>query len=159
MLEAKDFTRVASAGFGDPHNSHAWSMEWFQGRLYVGTSRDMLWVSRRMGNFSYLDPYPVALPPRAAMDLRAQIWRYTPETGRWEQDYTSPLRMRAVQHCVCGHVSGKEHDDETPSTHIPDGCSRITMEYDLPTHRTNSRYEYVGPTASPRICPSFVHRP
>jgi hypothetical protein len=72
-LNVKDFTRVASAGFGDPHNSHAWSMEWFQRRLYVGTSRDMLWASRRMGNFSYLDPYPVALPPRATMDLRADL--------------------------------------------------------------------------------------
>jgi hypothetical protein len=91
MLDAKDFTKVASAGFGDPHNSHAWSMEWFRGRLYVGTSRDNLWIHARMGNFSYLDPYPVSLPPRTEMDLRAQIWRYTPETGAWEQVYTSPL--------------------------------------------------------------------
>jgi hypothetical protein len=33
MLDAANFRRVANGGFGDPHNSHAWSMEWFQGRL------------------------------------------------------------------------------------------------------------------------------
>lgn len=51
MLDAKDFKKVASAGFGDPHNSHAWSMEWFKGRLYVGTSRDILWVFARVGTY------------------------------------------------------------------------------------------------------------
>jgi len=91
MLDAKDFTKVASVGFGDPHNSYAWSMEWFQGRLYVGTGRDILWLFARMGNHTYLDPYPVPLLPRAKMDLRGQIWRYTPEAGSWEQVYTSPL--------------------------------------------------------------------
>jgi len=91
MLDVKDFTKVANGGFGDPHNSHAWSMEWFKGRLYVGTSRDILWLFARMGNYPYLDPYPVPLPPRAEMDLRAQIWRYTPETGSWDKVYTSPL--------------------------------------------------------------------
>jgi hypothetical protein len=85
MLDVKDFTNVASGGFGDPHNSHAWSMEWFQGRLYVGTSRDILWLFARMGNYTYLDPYPVSLPPQAEMDLRAQIWCYTPEVGRWDK--------------------------------------------------------------------------
>jgi hypothetical protein len=91
MLDAKDFTKVASVGFGDPHNSYAWSMEWFQGRLYVGTGRDILWLFARMGNHAYLDPYPVPLLPRAKMDLRGQIWRYTPEAASWEQVYTSPL--------------------------------------------------------------------
>ena len=27
---------------GDPRNSYAWSMAWFDGRLYVGTTRDVL---------------------------------------------------------------------------------------------------------------------
>src|SRR5262245_42007450 len=91
MLDVKDFTKVASCGFGDPHNSYAWSMEWFKRRLYVGTNRDILWLFARARNHTYLDPYPVALPPRAEMDLRGQIWCYTPETGSWEQIYTSPL--------------------------------------------------------------------
>jgi hypothetical protein len=64
MIEATDFVKVASGGFGDPHNSHAWSMEWFRGHLYVGTSRDALWVFRRMGNYAYLQPCAVPLPPR-----------------------------------------------------------------------------------------------
>jgi hypothetical protein len=99
MLEAKDFIKVASAGFGDPHNSHAWSMDWFQGRLYVGTSRDILWLFARMGNYTYLDPFPVPLPPLAEMDLRAQIWRYTPATGAWDKVYTSPLSTPSLR-CI-----------------------------------------------------------
>ncbi len=96
MLDATDFKKVAGGGFGDSHNSHAWSMEWFKGRLYVGTSRDILWMFSKIGNFSYLDPYPVPIPPLAQMDLRAQIWRYTPEAGKWEQVYTSPLMTRSL---------------------------------------------------------------
>lgn len=91
MTNALDFTRIASGGFGDRHNTHAWAMEWFQGHLYVGTARDVLWVFRSMGSFGHLDPCPVPLPPRAEMDLRAQIWRYSPETHHWEQVYRSPL--------------------------------------------------------------------
>lgn len=91
MLDAKDFTQVASGGFGDPHNGLAWSMEWFKGRLYVGTLRDLLWLFKKVGNYPYLDPYPVPLPPLAEMDLRAQIWRYTPEAESWARVYTSPL--------------------------------------------------------------------
>jgi hypothetical protein len=93
MLDVKDFKKVATAGFGDPHNSYAWSMDWFQGRLYVGTGRDILWMFGRMGGHAYLDPYPVPLLPREEMDLRGQIWRYTPKAGSWEQVYTSPLTI------------------------------------------------------------------
>jgi hypothetical protein len=91
MLDVKHFAKVAGCGFGDPHNSYAWSMEWFKGRLYVGTNRDILWMFARTGDHTSLDPYPVPLPPQAEMDLRGQIWCYTPETGSWEQVYTSPL--------------------------------------------------------------------
>ena len=63
MLDVKDFAKIASCGFGDPHNSYAWSMEWFKGRLYVGTNRDILWMFARMGDHTYLDPYPVPLLP------------------------------------------------------------------------------------------------
>src|SRR2546427_252725 len=96
VLDATDFKKVASGGFGDSHNSFAWSMEWFKGRLYVGTIRDILWLFRKIGNFSYLDPCPVPIPPLAQMDLRGQIWRYTPEAGKWEQVYTSPLMTRSM---------------------------------------------------------------
>jgi len=91
MLDAPDFRRVGHGGFGDSHNSIVWSMEWFQRRLYVGTIRDILWLFKMIGNYPYLDPYPVALPPLGQMDLRAQIWRYTPEEARWEQVYAAPL--------------------------------------------------------------------
>jgi hypothetical protein len=97
MLDATDFTPVASGGFGDPHNGLAWSMEWFKGRLYVGTLRDLLWLFKKVGNYPYLDPYPVPMPPLAEMDLRAQIWRYTPGAESWERVYTSPLITPSLQ--------------------------------------------------------------
>ena len=31
---------IAQNGFGDPNNSYMWSMDWFKGKLYVGTGRD-----------------------------------------------------------------------------------------------------------------------
>ena len=56
MLDATDLSKMASVGFGDPPNSRARSMDQFQGRLYVGTSRDNLWTHASMGKFSHLDP-------------------------------------------------------------------------------------------------------
>src|SRR5688572_12722358 len=38
-LRRADFAEVAPQGFGDRQNSWAWSMAWFQGKLYVGTQR------------------------------------------------------------------------------------------------------------------------
>src|SRR5687768_4110374 len=45
-LIATDFTQVAPQGFGDRHNSVAWSMAWFKGNLYVGTGRATQCVQR-----------------------------------------------------------------------------------------------------------------
>lgn len=90
-LEAKDFKKIATNGFGDPHNNTAWSMGWFKGKLYVGTDRDMAWWFARGGGFTYWDPFPIKLPPFSEMDLRAQIWRYMPETATWERVHISPM--------------------------------------------------------------------
>jgi len=89
-----DFSKIAQNGFGDTHNNYAWSMAWFKGKLYVGTLRDMLvlyWYGMTLPPF---DPYPVEIPPSQFypdLDLRAEIWCYTPGTGIWEMVYQSPL--------------------------------------------------------------------
>lgn len=72
-LTVKDFTRVSTGGFGDSTNRVAHSMAWFENQLYVGTTRDRM------------------RPPLSSDQPEgAEIWRYSPETGRWELAYKSP---------------------------------------------------------------------
>ena len=42
---AAQFERLDGAGFGDPHNTWMWSVEWFKGKLYVGTGREIQCIS------------------------------------------------------------------------------------------------------------------
>lgn len=86
----KDFTLIASGGFGDGLNSYSHSMTWFDGHLYVGTTR---------GNFPLmkarlpidLDPWPVECPANPFdLDLRAEIWRYSPFNDTWERVFKAP---------------------------------------------------------------------
>lgn len=90
-LSETDFELIAYGGFGDGLNSYAHSMAWFNGHLYVGTTR---------GNFPLmkarmpigLDPWPVECPADPfQLDLRAEIWRYDPETDAWERVYKAPI--------------------------------------------------------------------
>lgn len=97
-LEASDFTRVAANGLGDPQNSYAFSMHWYEGELFVGTVRNML----AMINFAppphptRLNPWPVRAPRNLyELDLRAQIWNYRPEQDAWSTLYVSPEISRA----------------------------------------------------------------
>lgn len=94
MLDREHFVRIAANGFGDPHNSYAWSMAWFKGKLYVGTIRDTICLQRRVGRQAMMAPERVPCPEMILdLDLRPQIWRYTPETRAWEKVYTSPIRV------------------------------------------------------------------
>jgi hypothetical protein len=90
---------IAEHGFGDRQNSYAWAMGWFKGKLYVGTARSEWCVENAVTQFYFkfedfyktrpflnvhctADPYD--------LDLRAEIWQYTPGTGRWRMAYRSP---------------------------------------------------------------------
>ena len=75
------------------------AMAWFKGRLYVGTARDPLCVELATMAFyfpagGYYRPQPardLRCPPAIGdADLRAEIWRYTPRSGRWARVYRSP---------------------------------------------------------------------
>jgi hypothetical protein len=90
---------VAEGGFGDSRNSYAWSMAWFKGALYVGTARAAMCVERAtiayyLPHSSYYSTRPapgVSCPPTIHdADLRAEIWRYNPRSGRWTRVYRSP---------------------------------------------------------------------
>jgi hypothetical protein len=90
---------IAERGFGQADNGYAWSMAWFRGRLYVGTARDPLCVEHATMEFYFpasgayrQHPAPdIRCPPTIHdADLRAEIWRYAPRTGRWDRVYRSP---------------------------------------------------------------------
>jgi hypothetical protein len=107
-LTVKDFTPFVAGpsvpgdpftqGFGDRNNSWAWSMVWWRGKLYVGTSRAYRCFSRaslaRVAGFLF--PYPPPDPDSdcptdtADLPLRAEIWSWTPETNTWERLFQSP---------------------------------------------------------------------
>ncbi|MGZ4249858.1 MAG: hypothetical protein ACXVUE_16315, partial [Solirubrobacteraceae bacterium] len=90
---------IAKGGFGDPQNSYAWSMAWFKGALYVGTARSAACVERATiayylpwGAYYSTHPEQRVTCPRSIddADLRAEIWRYKPDTRRWRLVYRSP---------------------------------------------------------------------
>jgi hypothetical protein len=90
---------LAQHGFGDRQNSYAWSMAWFKGKLYVGTGRNVLCVEGATSQFyfKFTNLYQtnpaldVHCPPNQYdLDLRAEIWQYTPQTGKWRMVYRSP---------------------------------------------------------------------
>ncbi|MGZ4232701.1 MAG: hypothetical protein ACXVVQ_14895 [Solirubrobacteraceae bacterium] len=95
--------RLAQHGFGDPQNNFAWSMAWFKGKLYVGTGRDVKCVENETDQFYFpfehaytTNPAPNTHCPRSPynLDLRAEIWQYTPQTGTWRMVYRAPADIR-----------------------------------------------------------------
>lgn len=91
--------RIATNGFGDIDNTWNWSMEWFKGKLFVGTGRAVQCVTFATAAVQVVNPLPFPLYPaignRCANDykdlaLAAEIWAFTPETRSWERVYRSP---------------------------------------------------------------------
>jgi hypothetical protein len=94
---------LAENGFGDPRNVYAWSMAHFRGRIYVGTGRLVGCVENhtidfflRVSERYVTEPFPGAScpPDPYDMDLRAEIWEYTPGTGRWRRVYRARADVR-----------------------------------------------------------------
>lgn len=96
-LALSDFERVSENGFGDGHNSFAHSMAWYKGRLFVGTTRSNFQMLKIQRVFQDLPvrAWPVEGPDDApglyGLDRRAEIWRYDPVEGTWEQVFKAPL--------------------------------------------------------------------
>ena len=98
---ASQFQRAESAGFGDPHNTWIWSLEWFKGKLYVGTGREIQCISLAnsdaAGQTGELKVYPLAVAlggcpdgQTLASSLGAEIWRFDPAAREWQRVYKSP---------------------------------------------------------------------
>ena len=97
-LDAANFTLAAPQGFGDRNNSWAWSMQWWNGHLYVGTNRALLCATQASLNYLFGDdtyPYPPnepdveCTPDPHDLPLQAEIWRWTPP-NTWERVYQAP---------------------------------------------------------------------
>jgi hypothetical protein len=69
-------------------------MCWFNDRLYVGTSRDLLALLKLFPpptDPAAMAPWPVNVPKSVEdLDLRAQIWCWIPKRRSWEQVHVSP---------------------------------------------------------------------
>ena len=94
--EQSGFRRVATGGFGDQYNTWAWSMAWFNNKLYVGTGREVHCVTSAEAAIKLGLPglYPPSIgdctPDYHHLPLQAEIWQYDPSTGIWTQVYQSP---------------------------------------------------------------------
>ncbi len=105
-LGLDDFQPAALQGFGDRQNGWAWSMLWWNGHLYVGNNHSFHCAETAAINrfFPSLTPYPPndpdieCTPDPANLDLRAEIWRWTPETNAWERVYQSPNDIAIPDH-------------------------------------------------------------
>lgn len=95
---ADDFELAAPQGFGDRQNSWAWSMQWWNGYLYVGTNRafhcaEIAAFYQLLPNWF---PYPPEDPdlecatPPEDLPLQAEIWRWSAATDVWERVFQSP---------------------------------------------------------------------
>ena len=104
-LFPREFSEAAPQGFGDRQNSAAWSMQWWNGKLYVGTVRAWYcWVQAWAHTVAPFIAYPPddpdtdCAPDPRDLALQAEIWRYTPETETWERVYQSPNDVEMPGH-------------------------------------------------------------
>jgi len=96
LYSYENTTESLGPGFGDPWNKYAWSMQDYNGYMYVGTTNvnyDLV-EAYRNGAFDALVLDPVnplygflgALQPYSQSN-GADIWRYEYTSGQWEQVY------------------------------------------------------------------------
>ncbi len=104
-LLRNNFVQAAPQGFGDRQNSWAWSMIWWQGKLYVGTNRSLLCVQSASNAYAFPwidyppdDPDLECAAEPEDLELQAEIWRWTPETDTWERVYQSPNDIEIPDH-------------------------------------------------------------
>ena len=100
--EDATFMQVAPQGFGDRDNSWTWSMQWWNGHLYVGTNR--AWHCAEVASFHNIFPQTIPYPPDDPdvdcpediedISTQAEIWRWTPETDTWTRVYQSPADLQ-----------------------------------------------------------------
>jgi nucleoside-diphosphate-sugar epimerase len=92
-LRLSDFRPIARNGFGDQSNAYCHAMAHFDGKLFVGTTRHSMALLKLFPPIDppALDPWPVNAPPRVQdLDMRGNIWRWSPKTQQWDLVFRSP---------------------------------------------------------------------
>ncbi len=97
-LSIGHFRRIASRGFGDPHNSYAYGYAWYDDHVYIGTNRDVLVLAKTRFRFQVpTSVWPVEVPAeQAPEEAGGQIWRYSHERDTWQCVYRS-LVVKGVE--------------------------------------------------------------
>jgi len=96
------FATVETGGFGSVHNTYAWSMAWFNNKLYVGTGREVNCVTYALSAIQLGIPslYPPIIgdctPDYHLLPLQAEIWQYDPTTNIWTRVFQSPNSLTTV---------------------------------------------------------------
>ncbi|NJM97114.1 MAG: hypothetical protein HC800_07970 [Phormidesmis sp. RL_2_1] len=91
-LQRQDFTSLSLAGWQQPYTDYLYSMAWFEGKLYCGTMRGSLIFIKLRNPPPQLKVYPVPIPDNPfSLDIRSQIWCYTPQTQQWQMVYQAPM--------------------------------------------------------------------
>lgn len=128
--QRNDFEKISQNGFGDGNNSYAHSTAWFNGALYVGTTRcNMCMLKFSVSHNSQtaineMKIWPVECPDTLEgiyeLDRRAQIWRYKPEINEWKMVYRSPLvsPVKKYMETLKGN-DGKERKVSTKKDLVP----------------------------------------
>jgi hypothetical protein len=112
--EQPGVTMISNGGFGDQHNTWAWSMAWFNNKLYVGTGREVYCVTSATAEIKLGLPglYPPAIgdctPDYHYLPLQAEIWQYDPTTSIWTRVYQSPNSLTTTDNK--GHTVATARD-------------------------------------------------
>lgn len=172
-LNARNFRKVAPNGFGDPFNCYPHSMYWFNDYLYVGTTRANLanrakqvakTAPERMGEI-----WPVRVPhDYFDNDLSAEIWRYHPPTGAWEEVYKAPTAIGIDGYEVpisvgfrC-MISFQGASDSAPALYVPTWATHQTPACLMLRSADGRTFEVVSepglglPDPKPRSLRGFV---
>jgi hypothetical protein len=90
-LSRANFTMSGAPGFGVRHNSWPWSMEWFNGKVLVGTFPYAACVhSVGTGGYPPADPEISCPSDPNSLELEAEIWSWTPGGSTWTRVFHSP---------------------------------------------------------------------
>ena len=101
--EQPGVARVGTGGFGDQHNTWAWSMAWYKNMLYVGTGRETYCVTAATSAIQLQTPslYPPEVgdctPDYHDLPMQAEIWQYNPATNIWTNVFQSPNSLSTVE--------------------------------------------------------------
>lgn len=93
-LERRHFRPLSLKGWDQPHTDYLYSMAWFEGKLYCGTMRGSLIFINLRTPSPRMKQFPIPIPEDPfSLDIRSQIWCYTPEKDQWDMVYQAPMVM------------------------------------------------------------------